>query len=201
MRPTAPSRGLRKAPTAAAAGVPLRSGSDAGGQLGLYGLAYFAAKQELGLLVGKLEKQKKGNFCQVSLTQVLFPPSAIRLGMGSGGNLPLFPRRGSSPVWGDSQHHPRRWGFSRQQDLQLPQPNRSGTGTVPGPCGRARRALLLPGGWQRWRTPRVSLPARGTPAKVCGQRRRLVGEELRDRSTLHGIAVGSNRQHAWSGNR
>lgn len=42
--------------------------------------------------MGKLENQKKTNFCQVYITWLLFP-SAIYLGMRNGGNLSSFPAR------------------------------------------------------------------------------------------------------------
>lgn len=42
--------------------------------------------------MGKLENQKKTNFCQVYITCLLFL-SAIYLGMRNGGNLSSFPAR------------------------------------------------------------------------------------------------------------
>lgn len=132
VRPTAPSRGFRKAPTAAAAGVPLRSGSDAGGQLGLYGLAYFAAKQELGLLVGKLENQKKGNFCQVSLYSGTFPPLSHSAGNGKRGELAFISKERQFPSLGGFSAPSQALGLQPAAGPAAPAAQPLGDGHSPG---------------------------------------------------------------------
>lgn len=144
--------------------------------------------------------KKRETSARLLLLRYFFPPSAIWLVTGSGGNLPSFPVRRSSPVWWVSQHYPGCRGFSQQQDRGSGAPaayllwdGHSPTASAGGHGG----VLLLLWGWQEWKIPQVLLSVQVTHANMCGQETGLVGDNLIDCSMLLSIAVWSNHNQIW----
>lgn len=117
--------------------------------------------------MGKLENQKKTNFCQVSITRILFP-SAICLGMRNGGNLSSFPARRVPALLGVSAlarvlELQQGWAPALLPDCAL------GWRSPAGPADGHGRILALFWAWQWWKILQALWHAQNTHVNVHGQ--------------------------------